>query len=314
MSTIPLLLVRALRVCFAADKRRIWALRGFDFVLDPGERVALVGESGAGKSTALLAIAGLLDRQAQVEGTLDFPALGRRPIPGKDIGFVFQDPFSSLDPVMDVATQIAEPIRFHKDVSWRVARAQAVALLRRVGIEPASARARDVPHRFSGGERQRIAIAIAIAAGPKLLLADEPTSALDTATQAQILDLLDSLVRERGMALVLVTHDPAVAARIADRILVLYAGRCVEAGPSARVLGAPRHPYTRALLAAALSLARPPPHPLPEIPGTPPDPEAALVGCSFAPRCAFAQPHCRTLSPGWTGTPRDGVACHLFSP
>ncbi|MCS6877743.1 MAG: ABC transporter ATP-binding protein [Geminicoccaceae bacterium] len=314
MNAPPLLSLRDLAVVFHRDRRRIRALRGLDLVLAAGERLALLGESGSGKSTALLAIAGLLGPEAERSGEILFPLLGRAPILGRDVGFVFQDPFSALDPVLDVATQIAEPIRFHRGASWSAARAEAVALLRRVGIEPAEKRARDVPHRFSGGERQRIAIAMAIAAEPRLLLADEPTSALDTVNQAQILDLLDGLVRARDTALLLVTHDPAVAARIADRIAVLYAGRCVEVGPSARVLGAPRHPYTRALLAAALSLDRPPPRPLPEIPGSPPDPERDIAGCPFAPRCPLAASRCRTTPPPRTGGPEDGVACHLYAP
>ncbi|MCS6778639.1 MAG: ABC transporter ATP-binding protein [Geminicoccaceae bacterium] len=314
MSTAPLLRIEGLEVAFADGGRRIRALRGLDLSLAAGERLALLGESGSGKSTALFAIAGLLEPGAEVAGRIAFPALGRTPEAGRDLGLVFQDPFASLDPVLDVATQIAEPIRYHLGASWAAARAQAVVLLRRVGIARAEQRARDAPHRFSGGERQRIAIAAAIAAGPRLLLADEPTAALDTVTQAQILDLLDGLVREQRTALLLVTHDPAVAARIADRIAVLYAGRCVEAGPSARLLAAPRHPYSRALLAAALDLERPPPRPLPEIPGEPPDPTAELAGCPFAPRCAFAWATCRSERPAWIGEPGDGAACHLLRP
>lgn len=314
MSAPPLLEARALAVRLPTEAGPVRPLRGLDLDLWPGERIALVGESGSGKSTALLAIAGLLPAEAELDGALAFPALGRAPVPGRDLGLLLQDPFASLNPFLSVGEQIGEVLVAHRGAGWREALRAAAVLLRRVGIADPEARLDDPPHRFSGGQRQRIAIAVAIAAGPRLLLADEPTSALDTVVQAQILDLLDGLVREQGMALLLVTHDLAVAWRIADGIAVLYAGRIVERGPAARLLVAPHHPYTRALLAVARDLERGGPGPLAEIPGPPPDPVAEPEGCPFAPRCPLAFARCGRERPSWTGGARDGVACHLATP
>jgi len=307
---VPLLELRGLSVSLPAEPAPVRALRGLDLELLPGERLALVGESGSGKSTALLAIAGLLPDEAEITGGRRFPALGREPTPGRDLGLVLQDPFASLDPVLSVGEQIGEVLVAHRGARWAEARRAAVVLLGRVGIAEPEARVDDPPHRFSGGQRQRIAIAMAIAAGPRLLLADEPTSALDTVVQAQILDLLDGLVREQGTALLLVTHDLAVAGRIADRIAVLYAGRLVECGPAALLLRHPRHPYTRALLAIARALEAGTGGPLAAIPGTPPEPGAEPPGCSFAPRCPLAFARCAEEPPAWRGHARDGVACH----
>jgi len=311
---LPLLELRDLVVSFPAEPSPVRALRGLDLELLPGERLALVGESGSGKSTALLAIAGLLPEEARVTGERRFPALGREPTPGLDLGLVLQDPFASLDPVLSVGEQIGEVLVTHRGARWAEARRAAVVLLGRVGIAEPEARVDDPPHRFSGGQRQRIAIAMAIAADPRLLLADEPTSALDTIVQAQILDLLDGLVREQGTALLLVTHDLAVAGRIADRIAVLYAGRLFECGPASRVLRSPRHPYTRALLGIARALEAGTAGPLAAIPGTPPEPGAEPPGCAFAPRCPLAFARCAAEPPAWRGHPRDGVACHRADP
>lgn len=309
-----LLEVRGLAVSLPLGRRFVRALRGLDLELSAGERLALVGESGSGKSTALLAIAGLLPEEARLEGSRRFPLLGREPVPGRDLGLVFQDPFASLNPVLSVGEQIGEVLVAHRGARWSEARRAAAVLLERVGIADPERRLEDPPHRFSGGQRQRIAIAMAIAAGPCLLLADEPTSALDTVVQAQILDLLDGLVREQGTTLLLVTHDLAVAGRIADRIAVLYAGRLVESGPARRLLHSPRHPYTRALLATARDLERAGAGPLAELPGPPPDPVAEPAGCAFAPRCPLAFDRCRIEPPMLRGGPCDGVACHAVAP
>ncbi len=304
----PLLEIAGLGVTLPGETGRITALRGVDLVLEPGERLALVGESGSGKTTLLLAIAGLLPAEAEASGVVRFPALGRRARPGADLGFVFQDPFTSLDPVMAVGEQIAEVLVVHHGARWAAARRAATVLLERVGIPDPERRRCDPPHRFSGGQRQRIAIAVAMAAGPRLLLADEPTSALDTVVRAQILDLLDGLVREQGAALLLVTHDLALARRIADRIAVLFAGRLVECGPAERLVEAPRHPYTRALLATARALER---GELPEEAEREPAPAAEGAGCPYAPRCPLAFARCRTDPPPRPGARRDAVACHL---
>jgi oligopeptide/dipeptide ABC transporter ATP-binding protein len=301
-------------VSLPLGRRCVPALRGLDLELRSGERLALLGESGSGKSTALLAIVGLLPEEARIEGLRRFPLLGREPVPGRDLGLVLQDPFASLNPVLSVGEQIAEVLVAHRGARWSEARRAAVVLLERVGIADPERRLDDPPHRFSGGQRQRIAIAVAIAAGPRLLLADEPTSALDTVVQAQILDLLDGLVREQGTALLLVTHDLAVAGRIADRIAVLYAGRLVESAPAGRLLRTPRHPYTRALLATARDLERAGAGPLAEIAGPPPEPAGRIQGCAFAPRCPLAVDRCRRERPLWRGDARDGVACHAAEP
>ncbi len=309
-----LLELRGLAVSLPLGRRLVRALRGLDLELSAGERLALVGESGSGKSTALLAIAGLLPEEARVEGSRRFPLLGREVVPGRDFGLVLQDPFASLNPVLSVGEQIGEVLVAHRGARWSEARRASAVLLERVGIGDPERRLGDPPHRFSGGQRQRIAIAMAIAAGPRLLLADEPTSSLDTVVQSQILALLDGLVREQGMALLLVTHDLAVASRIADRIAVLYAGRLVESGPAHRLLRAPRHPYTRALLAVARDLERAGAGPLAEIAGPTLDPTDRMQGCAFAPRCPFAVARCTDERPAWRGHPRDGVACHRVEP
>lgn len=314
MSAAPLVELAGLRVRLPGPRGSVEALRGVDLELNAGERLALVGESGSGKSTLLLSLAGLLPAEARLQGSVRFPALGRPPLPGRELGLVLQDPFASLHPMLTVGEQIAEVLVTHRGQGWRTARAAAIGLLERVGIARPERRVDDYPHRFSGGQRQRIAIAMAVAASPRLLLADEPTSALDTVVQAQILELLSSLVRERGMALLLVTHDLALAAHCADRIAVLYAGRIVEAARAGPLLQRPRHPYTRALVATARDLGRLGGGPLTEIPGLPPDPTATPAGCAFAPRCAHALARCGTEAPAWSGDRRAGVACHLVPP
>jgi oligopeptide/dipeptide ABC transporter ATP-binding protein len=311
VSAVALVELRGLRVRLPGPQGAIEALRGVDLELGAGERLVLVGESGSGKSTLLLAVAGLLPEEAGLAGAVRFPSLGRRPVPGLELGLVLQDPFASLHPMLTVGEQIAEVLVTHRGQGWRAARTAAIGLMERVGIARPERRVDEYPHRFSGGQRQRIAIAMAVAAGPRLLLADEPTSALDTVVQAQILELLLGLVREQGMALLLVTHDLALAARSADRIAVLYAGRIVEAGPAGELLRRARHPYTQALVATARDLGRVGGGPLTEIRGLPPDPAAALAGCPFAPRCTHALPRCSDRPPTWSGDGRSGVACHL---
>ncbi len=289
--------------------RGLEALAGVTMAVGEGERVAIIGESGSGKSTFALAVAGLLPANAVTQGAIAWLGLGEtKPRPGRDIGFVFQDPSGSLDPVLSVGTQIVEVLRTHLGLSRPAARERAAALLGKVQLPEPALLLRAFPHQLSGGQRQRVAIAIAIAAGPKLLIADEATSALDTVVQAGIVALLGDLVREEGMSLLFVTHDIALASGLADRIAVFYAARLVEAGPAARVLAAPRHPYTAALIAAHLGLDTPLGRRLKVIPGSPPDPAAPPAGCRFAPRCPYVEARCR-VEPAWRGVPGDGAAC-----
>ncbi|MEQ1951594.1 ABC transporter ATP-binding protein [Mesorhizobium sp. CN2-181] len=228
------------------------ALRGIDLSLGAGERVAVIGESGSGKSSLALAVAGLLPREATGEGIIRWPGLAEPPRNGKDVGFVFQDPGGTLDPVMSVGAQVAEVAEVNLGLSRRRAVALAVELFERVRLP--GALLKSYPHQLSGGQRQRVGIAAAIAAGPALLIADEPTSALDTIVQAEIVRLIDRLVRETGMALLIVSHDIALAATVADRIVVLKDGAVVEAGETAEIVARPKADYTRALLAACLTL------------------------------------------------------------
>jgi peptide/nickel transport system ATP-binding protein len=238
------------------------ALAGVDLDLAAGERLAVIGESGSGKSSLALALCGLLPGNAVRDGTLDFDGPSRL---GRDIGVLFQDPGGSLNPVLPIGEQIAEAAVVHRGLSWGAARVQAASMLARLGLPDAPLGR--FPHEFSGGQRQRIALAASLSGGPRLLIADEPTSALDTLAQREMVGLIDAAVREAGLALVFVTHDIALASELADRVLVLHAGRAVEAGPVAEVFTRPAHAYTRALLATHLSLDTPRTSRLPEIAG-----------------------------------------------
>jgi peptide/nickel transport system ATP-binding protein len=257
MSTAPFLSVRGLGVYYRDGRRRISALQDVDFDLAPGRRLALVGESGSGKSTLVMALAGLLPENADVTGSISFPSLGVAPRPGRDLGVVFQDPAGSLNPVLSVGDQIAEIVVVHRGVSWRTARSLAAELLDRVRIPQAGECLHRFPHEFSGGQRQRIAMAAALAGEPRLLIADEPTSALDTVVQRQLVLLLEELVRERGLTLLFVTHDIALASGLADEVAVLLGGRIVEHGSIDNVFTKPTHAYTNALLATRLDLDTP---------------------------------------------------------
>jgi peptide/nickel transport system ATP-binding protein len=241
--------------------RGVTALADVSLTLAAGGRLAVLGESGSGKSTLALAVCGLLPSGASQVGAIDLPAM----VLGRDIGVVFQDPGGSLNPVLTIGEQIAEVAVVHRGRSWHAAKAEAARLLDRMGIAQSHAALRRHPHEFSGGQRQRIALAAALAADPVLLVADEPTSALDTVVQHQMVELLDGLVRERGLTLLFVTHDIALASVLGEEVAVLYAGRLVEHGATRRVLHAPSHAYTRALLAARLDLDTPIGGRLPEI-------------------------------------------------
>ncbi|PBB25985.1 MULTISPECIES: ABC transporter ATP-binding protein [unclassified Mesorhizobium] len=246
--------IRDLTVTYRRDGNVVAALKNMSLDIVAGERLAIIGESGSGKSTLALAIAGLLPASSAVGGRIEWPGLGRAPLLGRDIGFVFQDPSASLDPVMTIGKQIAEVARTHVGLTWSQAYAKAKTLLERVRLPDPDSALHAFPHQLSGGQKQRVAIAAAIAAGPKLLIADEATSALDTIVQAEIVALIRHLVAEDGMTLLFISHDIALAAELAERIAVFRHGQLVELGTTARIVDAPTQAYTRTLLDAHIGL------------------------------------------------------------
>ncbi len=306
MTAAPPLALERLTVTLAGPGGPVAVVRDLSLAVGRGEALGLVGESGAGKTMTALAAIGLLPPGAAVSGRVliggeDLTALperARRRLRGGRVAMVFQEPSAALNPVLPIGFQVAEAVRAHRRVSRREARAEALRLLERVALPAARRRLGDYPHRLSGGQRQRVMMAIALAGRPDVLLADEPTTALDVTVQAQILDLLDELRAELGLALVLITHDLGVVARTCDRVAVMYGGRLVEEGPAGRLYHAPAHPYTRALLAAVPRLGRPAPRGrLPTIAGSMPDPAAPPSGCPFHPRCPEVMPRCREALP-----------------
>jgi oligopeptide transport system ATP-binding protein len=301
----PLLSVRNLSVRFATASGHLRAVRELDLDVKPGEFVALLGESGSGKSVTARAIMGLTDEHTTVTadrlqlGGIDLLSLNeeeRRRLRGERMSLVLQDALSALNPVLSVGDQIGELYRVHRHASRKQARAGAIDMLGLVGIPSPSKRVDDYPHQFSGGMRQRILIAMAIALEPELIIADEPTTALDVTVQAQILELLQRLREQLGTAIVLITHDLGVVMEVADRLEVMYAGRIVEGGDADDVLDQPAHPYTQALLRSVPRVeARG--GDLVSIPGAPPSPAQVPVGCSFHPRCAWAVEVCLEKRP-----------------
>lgn len=304
-----MLAVRDLAIRFAnREAADGWTLAvdGIDLDLDRGQVLALIGESGSGKSATMLALAGLLPKTARTTGSvlldgkpiLGLDERGKAAFRGRHIGMIFQDPGGSLNPVLTIGDQIDEVVRCHRGLGRMAARAETVSLLARVGIGDPGARAKAYPHQLSGGLKQRVAIAATLAAQPSVILADEPTTALDTTVQAQILDLLVNLVQVEQVALLLVTHDLAVAAAVADRIAVAYAGRIVERRSAADLVSAPAHPYSHALGQAALpfvAVGGGKHEALPELPGR--MAAAGGIGCAFAPRCPLAIDQCRAETP-----------------
>jgi oligopeptide transport system ATP-binding protein len=300
---------------------RVRAVEGVSLRARKGRTLALLGESGCGKSMTAKAIAGLLDPAAVVAGgrvVLDGTDLAslagkaRRRLAGRSLGIVFQDALTVLNPVYSVGWQIAEVFRIHDGASRRLAKQQAIELMERVGIPEAAQRYHSYPHQFSGGMRQRIVIAIAVALKPSVLIADEATTALDVIVQAQIMDLLRELRKDYQMAVLLITHDLGLAAKEADEVAVMYAGRVVEQGPVAQVLRDPRHPYTRALLRSALPPRAASGEPFPTIPGSPPDLAAIPSGCTFVDRCQLAQLRCTDQRPVLRMVDVDhSCACHF---
>jgi oligopeptide transport system ATP-binding protein len=301
-----LLAVKGLRVRLPTTSGLVTVVDGIDYEVERGQVFGIAGESGSGKTISVLALLGLLPDGAEVEGSASFEgkdllALGRRSlreIRGKEIAMVFQDPLTSLHPMMTIERQLTEHMRYHLGLDGTQARSRAVELLHQVRIPDPAGALGAYPHQFSGGMRQRIAIAIALACGPRLLIADEPTTALDVTVQAGILRLLDGLRRESGLSVIMITHDLGVMSSIADWLSVMYAGRVVESGPTADVLARPRHPYTAGLLAALPHPEAAEDTPLVSISGAPPSPQAVPAGCAFHPRCTYAVASCRTDVPG----------------
>ena len=302
---MALLEVEDLTVQLQTHRGPAYAVRNVGFTLDKGETLGLVGESGCGKSITVMALMGLLPENAVVTGSIRFDGeqlVGKSDramcaIRGDRIGMIFQEPMTALNPVHTVGHQVAEPLRLHRSMSRAQARTEAIRLLDRVGIPDAARRIDAYPHQFSGGQRQRITIAMALACGPDLLVADEPTTALDVTIQRQILDLIRELVAERGMALMLISHDLGVIAQNVRRMLVMYGGSVVESGPTASVFANRMHPYTLGLFSARPGLHTAKGQRLATIPGTVPELVDLPPGCPFAGRCRFTIPDCHGTVP-----------------
>ncbi|MDI2124738.1 ABC transporter ATP-binding protein [Yinghuangia seranimata] len=320
----PLLNLRGYTVHLNSPRGTVRAVDGVDVAVARGRTLAVVGESGSGKSVLCRSLLGLLPDAAVAlrAGTahfdgVDLTALGERElrdVRGRRVGMVFQDPMTALNPVLPVWRQIALPLKRHLGLRGRAAKARAVELLDSVGIPDPARRADQYPLQLSGGMRQRVMIALALSCDPELLIADEPTTALDVTVQAQILRLLDRLRAERDMAVILISHDLGVVADHSDDVMVMYAGRQAELGPTASVLAAPRMPYTRALLDAAPTLHGPRGQHLAAIGGQPPDMSRLLSGCAFADRCPRVQDRCRTEVPAMTRPPGSAHEAACWNP
>jgi len=321
-SNKPLLDVRNLRVEFPTRRGTLVAVDDVSFHINAGEVLGVVGESGAGKSLTGAAIIGLLEPPGRIAGGTvrlegqridNLPAEQLRRIRGRQIGAVFQDPLTSLDPLFTVGQQLVETITTHLDLSETQARDRAVELLREVGIPGAERRIDHYPHQFSGGMRQRVVIALALCAQPRLIIADEPTTALDVSIQAQIITLLKRLCRDHGAAVMLVTHDMGVIAETADRVAVMYAGRIAEIGPVAEVIRQPRHPYTVGLMGSIPKIDRAVER-LVQIEGAMPRLTAIPPGCAFNPRCPKVFDRCRVERPELMPVGANHAACWLHAP
>jgi peptide/nickel transport system ATP-binding protein len=324
MNAHPLLEVTNLRTVFRTDRGVVEAARGVSLSVGAGETLGLVGESGCGKSVTAMSVTRLLREPPAAilpgssvrfrgEELLDASPARMRQIRGAGIGMIFQEPMTSLNPVLRIGEQVAETIREHEGGDRRTIRARVVELLDRVGLPEPDRRYRAYPHQLSGGMRQRVMIAIALACGPDLLIADEPTTALDVTIQAQILELLADLCDDLGMALLLISHDLAVVSQVADRVAVMYAGRIVEEGGVPELFRAPGHPYTQGLLRALPRLDAPA-GPLAAIPGRVPEPYEQFAGCPFAPRCPDVMPRCHTEDPPRFSTDTGVARCWLREP
>jgi oligopeptide/dipeptide ABC transporter ATP-binding protein len=314
---VSLLEVDGLRIRLPTPQGYVTIVDGVDYAVEAGEVFGVAGESGSGKTMSMLALLGLLPEGAAVEGSVRFGGqdllrLSRRrlrDVAGRELAMIFQDPLTSLHPMLSVGKQLTEHVRRHLGLDRRAADRRALELLGEVRIPDPSAAVHAFPHQFSGGMRQRIAIAIALACGPKLLIADEPTTALDVTVQAGILRLLERLRRENDLSVVLITHDLGVMSAIADRVAIFYAGRVVESGTREEALQRPRHPYTQALLDALPHPEAPQDKALVAIGGAPPSPGSIPPGCAFNPRCAYAQEQCRTDVPPLIAVGGRSFAC-----
>jgi peptide/nickel transport system ATP-binding protein len=321
---LTLLDVRDLKTEFRTPEGTVHAVDGLSFFVQAGETVAILGESGCGKSVTALSILRLIkEPPARISGSAHFGgrdllSLGKRElraIRGKDISMIFQEPMTSLNPVLSIGRQVGETVRLHEGASRSEARKRATEMLSMVGIPDPARRLREFPHQLSGGMRQRVMIAMALACRPKLLIADEPTTSLDVTIQAQVLDLIRDLKDRFGSAVILITHDLGVVAEMAERVVVMYAGRKVEEGPVDVIFSRPRHPYTRALLQAVPRLGvaeyRGRRRRLAEVPGVVPSLLGLIRGCAFADRCELATEICHELSPVIETTPNNqAFACH----
>ena len=319
MTGTPLLAVDRLRVEFPTRAGTLVAVDGVSLEIAPGEVLGVVGESGAGKSLTGAAIIGLIDPPGRIgagevrlgERRIDnLPPEEMRRVRGREIGAVFQDPLTSLNPLYTIGRQLIETITTHLDLSPREARRRALDLLAEVGITAPERRFDHYPHQFSGGMRQRVVIALALAAKPKLIIADEPTTALDVSIQAQIIALLKGLCREHGTAVMLITHDMGVIAETADRVAVMYAGRVVEVGPVADIIHRPQHPYTRGLMGSIPSIVAEREN-LAQIDGVMPRLDAIPAGCAFHPRCPYAFDRCKRERPELMRADATRSACWL---
>jgi peptide/nickel transport system ATP-binding protein len=316
----PLLSLRDVSVEFPTRRGMLKALDKVSFDIAPGEILGVVGESGAGKSMTGAAIIGLIDRPGRISGgeirlhgeRIDnLPEERLRAIRGRRIGMIFQDPLTSLNPLYTIAQQLEETIRTHLALSGNEVRQRAVGLLNDVGIPAAERRIDDYPHQFSGGMRQRVVIALALAADPELVIADEPTTALDVSVQAQIIALLKRLCRDRGASVMLITHDMGVIAEAADRIAVMYSGRIAEIGPVRDVVKNAKHPYTKGLMGSIPAITGDADR-LVQIPGSMPRLSAIPDGCAFNPRCGKTLDRCRLQRPDLISVDDSEVACWLY--
>ncbi len=319
-----LLEVKNLNTSFKIGVGTVQAVRGVSFHVEEGESIGIVGESGSGKSVTMLSVMGLLPAYASIEADslrFDGKELTKmspkelRALHGSEIGMVFQDPMTSLNPLFTVQNQLMEPLRIHQHMNRAQAKQRALELLKLVEIPDPESRLKQYPHEFSGGMRQRVMIAIAIACNPKMVIADEPTTALDVTIQAQILDLLNHLKREMNTSIIMITHDLGVIASMCSRILVMYGGIICEEGTAREIFYDARHPYTWGLLNSIPKIHGDPNEKLIPIHGTPPDMLMPPKGCPFAPRCQYCMPVCREYMPPRTvlnGT--HAVSCHLMHP
>ncbi len=320
---MPLLDIKNLRTTFSTQVGQVRAVRGLNLTVDYGESVGIVGESGSGKSVSMLSVMGLLPVNAHVNADsimfdgrelMTMDEREKRKMHGSEIGMVFQDPMTSLNPLHTIGMQLMEPIKLHMGLNKAQARERALEMLKLVNIPSPESRLKQYPHEFSGGMRQRVMIAIALACNPKLIIADEPTTALDVTIQAQILELMQGLKNQLNTSIIMITHDLGVIASMCSRIVVMYGGCVAETGTTREIFYSPKHPYTWGLLRSIPKAQMDGTHSkLLPIPGTPPDMLRPPKGCPFAPRCPYAMQVCREyMAPETVLSDTHRVSCHLM--